>query len=76
MFAVKWVTHRRETQPVEMENIALEDLDMVVSSCLERLPALKRKHPLTPPDGFLIFDGAGNEVRRWFESTRPHVRGA
>jgi hypothetical protein len=70
MFEVRWVIHRQETQPVEVENSTLKDLDEVVSSCIARLPAVREKYPWTPPDGFLVFDGAGNEVRRWFGSAR------
>jgi hypothetical protein len=33
LFGVKWVVHLHETQPVEVENSALSDLDRVVESC-------------------------------------------
>jgi hypothetical protein len=42
-----------------------------VESCRERFSEMRGKYPNTPPDGFLVFDGVGNEVRRWFESARP-----
>jgi hypothetical protein len=71
MFRIKWVVHRRETQPVEIENSLLQDLDKIVESCQARFPEMRRRHSDTPPDGFLVFDSAGNEVRRWFESARP-----
>jgi len=71
MFSVKWVTHRHETQPVEFENSRLMDLDEVVRSCRARLSDMRREYPGTPPDGFLVFDSTGDEVRRWFESPRP-----
>ena len=71
MFSVKWVTHRHETQPVEFENSRLMDLDEVVRSCRARLSDMRREYPGTPPDGFLVFDNTGDEVRRWFESPRP-----
>ena len=45
MFSVKWVMHRRETQPVEIENSALQDLDEVVESCQARFPEMRRRHP-------------------------------
>jgi hypothetical protein len=32
---------------------------------------MRGKHPHTPPDGFIVLDGTGHEVRRWFESARP-----
>ena len=41
------------------------------SSCQARFSEMRSKHPNTPPDGFLVFDSTGNEVRRWFELARP-----
>lgn len=70
-FSVKWVVHRYETLPVEVESGVLQDLDKLVSSRQERFLEMRTKHPNTPPDGFLVFDSDGNEVRRWFESARP-----
>jgi hypothetical protein len=70
-FSVKWVVHRYETLPVEVENDITQDLDELVSSRLERFVEMRLKYPNTPPDGFLVFDGDGIEVRRWFESARP-----
>jgi hypothetical protein len=75
MFGIKWVVHRRETQPVEIENSVLQDLDKVVESCQARFPEMTQALQHTP-DGFLVFDSAGNEVRRWFESARPNLKGA
>ena len=41
-------------------------------SGLKRIELLGfHKHPTAPPDGFLVFDGMGKEVRRWFQSARP-----
>jgi hypothetical protein len=71
-FSVKWVVHRYETLPAEVENSAIQDLDKLVESCQARLSEMRRKYPNTPPDGFLVFDDAGHEVRRWFESARPN----
>ena len=70
-FRVKWVVHRYETLPAEVENSVIQDLDKLVESCQGRFSEMRGKYPNTPPDGFLVFDGAGNEVRRWFESARP-----
>ena len=66
-FRVKWVVHRYETLPAEVENSLIQDLDKLVESCRGRFSEMRDKYPTTPPDGFLVFDGAGNEVRRWFE---------
>ena len=70
-FKVTWVVHRYETLPVEIESGVVEDLDKVVSCCQERFFEMRLKYPNTPPDGFLVFNSDGNEVRRWFESARP-----
>ncbi len=70
-FSVKWVVHRYETLPVEVEMDVLQNLDELVESCRGRTSDMRLKYPNTPPDGFLVFDSAGNEVRRWFESARP-----
>ncbi len=73
MFTVKWVMHRHETRPAEVEKSAIADLDALVLSCQWKLSEMREKHPSNPPDGFLIFDGEGKEVRRWFGSERPHL---
>lgn len=70
-FSVHWVAHRRETQPVAIERTALEGLDKLVETCQGRFPEMRRKYPGTPLDGFVVFDGDGTEVRRWFETVRP-----
>ena len=70
-FSVKWVVHRHETRPVDVEPSAIGDLDRLVKTCRQRFPEMRFKYPDTPPDGFLVFDSAGDEVRRWFESARP-----
>jgi hypothetical protein len=70
-FKVKWVVHRYETLPVEIESGVVQDLDKLVSSCQERFFEMRLKYPNTPPDGFLVFNSDGIEVRRWFESARP-----
>jgi hypothetical protein len=70
-FSVKWVVHRYETLPVTVEHCDREDVDQIVETCRTRLSEMRDKHPDTPPDGFLVFNGNGIEVRRWFESARP-----
>jgi hypothetical protein len=70
-FIVKWVVHQYEALPVEVENDIPQDLDELVSSRQERFVEMRLKYPNTPPDGFLVFDGDGIEVRRWFGSARP-----
>ncbi len=72
-FSVSWVVHRYETLPVKIEQCAFRDLDKIVESCRARLPEMRDKYPTTPPDGFLVLNGAGTELRRWFGSSRPPV---
>jgi hypothetical protein len=72
-FSVSWVVHRYETLPVKVEHCVFQHLDKLVESCRARFPEMRGRHPNTPPDGFLIFDGAGTEVRRWFQSPRPLI---
>ena len=63
-FIVKWVVHQYESLPVEVENDIAHDLDEIVSSRRERFVEMRLKYPKAPPDGFLVFDGDGIEVRR------------
>jgi hypothetical protein len=72
MYAIKWVMHEHEAEPVEEETSCHGDLDAVVLSCQRRLSIMREKHPFDLPDGFLVFDDEGNEVRRWFRSPRSH----
>jgi hypothetical protein len=70
-FSVSWVAHRYEARPVAVEHCVVQDLDQIVESCRARLAEMRDKHPTTPPDGFLVFNGGGSEVRRWFGTPRP-----
>jgi hypothetical protein len=73
VFTVKWVKRRYERLPIEVETNCHDELDAVVALCLKRLPEIRQKHPMNPPDGFLVFDEAGKEMRRWFGSGRSHA---
>ncbi len=73
MYAIKWVMHRYETQPVVVENSHVADLDALVLSCQWRLSEMRERYPLNQPDGCIVSDEAGNELRRWFGSERPHL---
>ena len=46
-------------------------LDAIYASCIDRLVLMQERELEMPPDGFLIFDEGGHEVRRWFASARP-----
>jgi len=71
LFIVKWVTHLSEIAPVETENCTDHVLDELVFSCLKRLPDMRLKPFGITPDGFLILDDTGHELRRWFGTPRP-----
>jgi hypothetical protein len=66
MFIVKWFKSGNEAKPVWVENSPLTDLDMVVSYSQEAHALMRLKHPATPPDGFIVVDANGVELRRWF----------
>jgi hypothetical protein len=51
-------------EPVEVEEFVVNGREVLLEACRERLPAMRLKYPKSPPDGFLIFDGAA-EVGRW-----------
>jgi hypothetical protein len=65
MFIVKWIVRYKERFPVETEESLLADVDAVVEACQSRLYEMRRNHVASPPDGFIVFDSRGNELRRW-----------
>ncbi len=65
MFVVQWIIHFNEKVPLETEYSIHQDLDDLVLSCKEKLPFMRLFRAQTPPDGFLVFDASGREVRRW-----------
>ncbi len=69
MYSIKWLTLDGENE-IALETSVYSDLEEVVASCIKRLPAAQLRFSQTPPDGFVIFDSDGNEVRRWFSSAR------
>jgi hypothetical protein len=73
MFSVSWVAHGQAGESVEHERNILYDLDKVVKSCQRRLVWMRAKYPSAPPDGFIVLDQKGAEVRRWFDSTATSV---
>jgi hypothetical protein len=65
MFRVKWVERFNEHQPIAIEDSVLTDLDRIFVSCKERLPGKKFKQFGPTPDGFILCDEDGAELRRW-----------
>jgi hypothetical protein len=68
MFTVKWVIRGKEAEPVEIEEFGVFHADVLVSACRYRMETMRRKYPVSPPDGFMVFDAPGQEIGRWFGS--------
>ena len=66
MFSVKWVAQHKEAAPIIVESSVFTDLDKIVASCKEDLYAMRLRHLPTAPDGFIVCDADGRELRRWF----------
>jgi hypothetical protein len=73
MFIVKWMTRFDDKNPIEVEESILTNLDEVVSSSKERLYGVRLRFTTRPPDGFVVFDENGKELRRWFGPVAPHA---
>jgi len=73
MFVVKWVVRHQDENPVEVEDSVLTNLDEIVASCKERLYGVRLRFTTHPPDGFIVCDENGKELRRWFGPVAPHV---
>jgi hypothetical protein len=71
MFSVKWVSHLSENELLEIETSFDSDLDRLAYSCIERLSKMRMSPTKTTPDGFLIHNAEGTEVRRWFDTPSP-----
>jgi hypothetical protein len=65
MFTVKWVVKGRENEPVEVEEFVMNGREVLLEACQDRLPGMRLKYSKSPPDGFLIFEGAA-KVGHWF----------
>ena len=72
MFSVKWLERGNESAPVEVENSILTDLDKVVSLSQGGLLGMRQRHIKKPPDGFIVVDDKGCELRRWFAAPAPN----
>jgi hypothetical protein len=70
MFSVKWFERGKEEEPVEVENSILTDLDRIVVFCKDAFYAMRLRHIARPPDGFIVVDDDGKELRRWPGSAR------
>jgi hypothetical protein len=68
MFTVHWIVCGREAEPIATESFRVSHADILVTSCHFRMEMMRRKHPKTPPDGFIVIDPAGKEIGRWTRS--------
>jgi len=65
VFKVKWIVRFQEVSPIEVEDGAHADLDELVAFCQSQLFVKRLSHVSNPPDGFLVCDEKGKELRRW-----------
>jgi hypothetical protein len=63
MFTVRWVSHSSTGKPVVSEESAFTSLDSTVLSAQERLYNVRLRFIQSPPDGFVVFDDVGKELR-------------
>jgi hypothetical protein len=64
MLTVKWIQRFADNSPIEIEASVFTDVDRVFALSRSQLPS-KRLRVLNPPDGFIICDEDGYEIRRW-----------
>lgn len=50
---------------VEIEHCEMRRLEDVVAAYQFRLSRMRQRHPVNPPDGFVVLDENGNELRLW-----------
>lgn len=65
MFTVKWIVRFEENRPIEVEPAKHADRDGLVAFCQGQITAKRISYASTPPDGFVICDERGKELRRW-----------
>ena len=73
MFSVRWVQHGKEDKAIALENSILTDLDRVFEAAKEAFEGRRLQHISPPPDGFIVIDSDGKELRRWFTERHPHA---
>ena len=73
MFTVKWVVKGREKEPLEVEEFVVNGREVLLEACQDRLPAMRLKYPNSPPDGFLVFDGAAEVGHRFGANVSPRI---
>jgi hypothetical protein len=71
MFTVNWVVRGKEAEPIKVERFKVLSAETVVAACRYRLVAIRLSYPDSPPDGFIVLNDSGREVRRWFGDPLP-----
>jgi len=66
MLIVKWVVRFEENTPLLTEECIRTSIDGIFEKCKDQLHGMRVKNWTNPPDGFVICDEEGNELRRWF----------
>ena len=71
MFTIKWIIRHNDHQPIHVEESALTDLDRIVEAAQRQVYGMRMKHSASPPDGFVVLDQDGREIRRWLDPLSP-----
>jgi hypothetical protein len=74
MFEIKWFVQHKEHRAVSTENTVLESLDEVVAYYQGRFYGGKMMSE-EAPDGFIVCNSQGAELRRWLHQLPPHAPG-
>jgi hypothetical protein len=72
MMTVKWVVRFEENTPLRVEESILTSIEGVFDRCKDQLRGMRLKDWTNPPDGFVICDEEGTELRRWFNLNPVH----
>jgi hypothetical protein len=72
MFTVRWVSREKINKPIVSDESAFTSLDATVVSAQERLYSMRLRYIHSPPDGFIVVDDDGKELRRWL-APRTHA---
>lgn len=50
------------------ERLPIDDPNAAVDEARARLPRIRTQHSTEPPNGFVVVDEDGRELRRWIET--------
>ena len=64
VFKVKWIDRFGDKPPIAIEDSVFTNLDDIVEQSKDELYARRLSH-MRAPDGFIVCDEDGAELRRW-----------